>query len=694
MIAKARAPGGGGAGTGTAADGAGRMPRTSTLLALYALVAGAVSFGGWAFDAPRLTDWFHDGISVQPNTAVLIAMAGVAVVVLQLGALRIAGALGVFIAVMGVLNLLQYAMGADFGFNHQLLFGRNWGQEATLSPGRFGPPASISFVLVGASLALLSLGKAGARRVVPTLALSVAILMMFSLLGYLFGARKFYAIPWLSAIAFPTGTMLMALAASLVASVPEHQPMALLRERSSAGSMARLVLPTVIIMIPSVTWLRAEGYELELFDLGTSRALGAATLVLGVVGLMWTALLALRRREQREREADRRKDEFLATLAHELRNPLAPIRNATAVLRLAYNDRALFERTTDMIGRQMTHFVRLIDDLLDVSRISRGKLELRRERVELAPTIQQAIETCRPLVEAAEQQLAVTLPPQPIFLYADPIRLCQIVGNLLNNACKFTGPRGQITLAAERQGDEISISVRDNGIGIPPDQLESIFEMFSQVDQSLERSQGGLGIGLTLARRLVELHGGAIDARSEGLGQGSEFAVRLPIIEKPAPLSENPSAANRPTDKRRILVVDDNRDSANSLAILLRIGGSEVSVAYDGEEAVQIAATQRPQAILLDIGLPKLNGFDACRRIRAQPWARDALIIALTGWGQKEDRRKSAEAGFDFHMVKPVDLNELAKLLSGEPAASPEITRLRQSQDETRRISGRHVGRS
>jgi signal transduction histidine kinase/CheY-like chemotaxis protein len=643
--------------------------KLSAALGLYALLAGGISFSGWAFDFPRLTDWFGDGVSIQPNTTVLVALAGAAVLLLQSGHRRFTRALGGLVAVAGGLNLLQYVMGADFGFNHQLLFGRSWGQETTVTPGRFGPPASISFVLIGVSLVLLSLRSSAPRRYVPVMALFVVLLMTFSLLGYLFGARNFYAIPWLSAIAFPTSTMLLALAVSLIVSVPEHQPMLMLCERSSAGAMARTVLPILVAMVPMANWLRGIGYEHDLFDLGTGRALSSAVLVLGVVVLMWIALLALRRREQHEREADRRKDEFLATLAHELRNPLAPIHNALSILKLAYNDRETFERSTEMIGRQLAQLVRLIDDLLDVSRISRGKLELRRERVELAPIVQQAVETCRPMAELADhQKVTVSLPPQPVYLDADPVRLSQVICNLLNNASKFGGQGGRISLTVERRHNDAVLRVQDNGIGIPPDKLDSIFEMFSQVDQSLDRSQGGLGIGLTLAKRLVELHNGGIEARSEGPGKGSEFIVRLPLAgDSASPPPEEPQNEVSTGAKHRILVVEDNRDSAESMATLLRLTGNEATVASDGEEAIAAAEKQRPDVILLDIGLPKLNGYDVCRRIRGNPWAKDIFIIALTGWGQKEDRRKSAEAGFDGHLVKPVEHGELMRLLAHQP---------------------------
>ena len=274
------------------------LRRLSAALGLCAFIAGTISFSGWALDIPRLTDWINDGISIQPNTTVLIALAGMAVIFLQYNYRRCSMALGAFVALGGALNLLQYMVDADFGFNHQLLFGRQWGYEGTMAPGRFGPPASIAFVLIGSSLVLLGVRNISLHRIVPALALLVVLLTMFSLLGYLFDARNFYAIPWLSAIALPSSIMLMALAISVIMSVPQHQPMLLLCERSSAGSMARTVLPILIVMIPTFLWLRVKGYEMELFDLGTSRALGSAILMIGMTALMWIALLALRRREQ------------------------------------------------------------------------------------------------------------------------------------------------------------------------------------------------------------------------------------------------------------------------------------------------------------------------------------------------------------------------------------------------------------
>ena len=380
-----------------------------------------------------------------------------------------------------------------------------------------------------------------------------------------------------------------------------------------------------------------------------------------------TAGVAVERRRAEEalRQADRRKDEFLATLAHELRNPLAPMRNALQVMQLASKDAAVVARAREMMERQMRQVVRLVDDLLDVSRITRGKLELRKQRVDLAAVVRTAVETSRPLIEAANHELTVTLPPRPIFVEGDPMRLAQVFSNLLNNAAKYTERGGKIGLTAERQGSDAVVVVRDTGLGIPVEMLGQVFELFTQVDRTLEKAQGGLGIGLTLVRRLVEMHGGSVEARSEGYGHGSEFVVRLPaVLVAPVP-DEASGQDDSPSVRRRLLVVDDNRDSAISLGMMLQLMGNEVRTAHDGLEAVQAAEVFHPHVALLDIGLPRLNGYEAARRIREQPWGRDVVLIAVTGWGQEEDRRRSKEAGFDFHMVKPVEPAALEKLLAG-----------------------------
>ena len=371
-------------------------------------------------------------------------------------------------------------------------------------------------------------------------------------------------------------------------------------------------------------------------------------------------------------EADQRKDQFLATLAHELRGPLSPIRNSLEILKRAGGNGRLLEDSRSVVDRQLSQMERLIDDLLDISRITRNALELRKQRVELASVLYQAVEVCRSLADAAKVEIAVSLPSESIHLNGDPVRLSQVFSNLLNNSCKFTESGGCIWLTAKREVSEVVVSVKDNGIGIPSDMLTSIFETFTQVDQTLQRAHGGLGIGLSLVKQLVEMHDGTVEAFSDGPGLGCEFVVRLPI------LAEKPETAQPPAptfDKQptgcRILVVDDNTDSADSLSILLQVSGHHTQVAYDGQEAVAAAEQFRPEVVLLDIGLPKVNGLDACRRIREQPWGKGMVLIALTGWGQVEDRRKSQNAGFDAHLVKPVNYTELMNLLTSVQERQP-----------------------
>lgn len=370
--------------------------------------------------------------------------------------------------------------------------------------------------------------------------------------------------------------------------------------------------------------------------------------------------------EQSLKDADRRKDEFLAILAHELRNPLAPIRSSLEVMKQANSDPDLIEQSRSTMERQFCQLVRLVDDLIDVSRISRNKLQLRKSEIDVESIIQPAVETCRPLADAANQTLTISLPSKPVFLHADPVRLAQVFGNLLTNSCKYTNRGGHISLTAERINNEFVVSIKDSGIGIPSDRLADVFEMFTQIDRTLERAQGGLGIGLTLVKRLVQMHHGSVSAFSEGPGKGSEFIVRLPVVDAPvADLAKpNPIATDAATPSRRILVVDDNVDAATTLAMLLRLTGHEVELAHDGEEAVRMAHNFRPELILLDLGLPTLNGYEVCQSIRRTSWGKKIFIVALTGWGQEEDRRKSKEAGFNGHLVKPIDHPTLMKLLA------------------------------
>lgn len=373
------------------------------------------------------------------------------------------------------------------------------------------------------------------------------------------------------------------------------------------------------------------------------------------------------------READRRKDEFLAMLAHELRNPLAPIRNVVQIFRAQGLPDPKVQWATEIIDRQLHHMTRMVDDLLDVSRITQGKVELRKEAVELATIVSGAVEASRALIAKWGHELTVTIPPRPIHLEADPTRLTQVVSNLLNNAAKYTGHGGRIALTAEQAGGEVVVRVKDNGIGISPEMLTGVFDLFTQVDRSVGRAEGGLGIGLTLVRRLAEMHGGSVEAHSEGPGRGSEFVLRLPIggaFTRAGRKGTDDDQVPAPPVPLRILVVDDNLDAADSLGMALRMMGHDVETAHDGLEAMGAATAFRPDVILLDIGLPKLDGYQVARRIREQDGGADIVLVALTGWGQEEDRERSREAGFDLHLTKPVDFKAIQKLLVGVNAGS------------------------
>lgn len=359
----------------------------------------------------------------------------------------------------------------------------------------------------------------------------------------------------------------------------------------------------------------------------------------------------------------RRSDEptrILSMPAHEFRAPLAPPRSALEII-----ERVGGERAHSTMERQLDQMTRLRDDLLDLRRIRPGMIELERERIELAAVLRQALEASRPLADAAQVHLDATLPTDPIFLDADPARMAQVFGHLLSNACRFTGAGGRVWLRVRHSDGEVAVIVKDTGIGIEPDLLPRIFERSTESDRPARGSRGGLGIGLSLVRRLVELHGGSVRARSEGAGRGSEFEVRLVVAQiEAATKASAPPAPGEPLASRRVLVVDDNADSAAGLALLLEMIGHEAHTARDGFEAVERAERIRPDVVLLDVGLPGLNGHEVCRRIREQPWGKDILLVAITGWGEDEDRRKSLEAGFDLHLVKPVDHRRLLQLIA------------------------------
>jgi signal transduction histidine kinase/DNA-binding response OmpR family regulator len=396
--------------------------------------------------------------------------------------------------------------------------------------------------------------------------------------------------------------------------------------------------------------------------------------------------------------ADRQKNEFLSMLAHELRNPLAPIRNAAQILKVKVPDQPQVRWAREVIDRQLSHLVRLVDDLLDISRITRGKIRLQSESVDVATVVAQAVEASRPIIEQSGHRLEVELPEEPVRLIGDPARLAQVLTNLLNNAAKYTENGGCVWLKAEREGDTAVIRVRDTGIGIPPDMLSAIFDLFTQADRSLDRAQGGLGVGLTLVKNLVEMHEGTVTAHSEGPGRGSEFVVRLPLkLEKGrggAGEKENGSISHSPPlpfspsgfIPLRVLLVDDNVDAVESLSVLLHAAGYQLRAAHDGASAIAAALEFQPDVAVLDIGLPVMNGYDVARRLRAHPQTRNAALVAVTGYGREEDRRLAHEAGFDHHLTKPVEFTVLQQLLgslhpltaasrTGESAGAPAVRR-------------------
>lgn len=421
-------------------------------------------------------------------------------------------------------------------------------------------------------------------------------------------------------------------------------------------------------------WLTKDGQpvDVSLSAAGMRNATGQIVGVTQVVRDISRAKqteAAIKRSQEALRDADRRKDEFLALLAHELRNPLAPLVHSVELLRPAAADSPTLQRIRAMMERQLKQLDRLVNDLLDVSRISRGRFELHRDPVSLALAIETAIEACQSQMVARRHNLTVTLSNEPLVVLGDFARLTQVFANLLSNSARYTDPGGHIEITLARNGSEAVVTLKDTGIGIPHDSLNLVFEMFSQVQAHKDHAGGGLGIGLALVRSLVEMHEGRVDAQSEGPGRGSLFTVRLPLLQEstsrrttvPQPTDHSEATTQAP---RRILIADDNADAAESLAGILRAQGHETYIAHDGRQAVELAAAHRPDIIFMDVGMPNLDGLEATRQIRNEPWGKPILIAALTGWGQPADRHKTQEAGMNMHLVKPIDLAEIAKVLS------------------------------
>jgi signal transduction histidine kinase/ActR/RegA family two-component response regulator len=675
------------------------MPASQPLFAGAIVAAAAlVVLVGWTFDVTFAKSVVPGWRVMVPSTAISFLFAGLALVY---GSARwrpsharvaVVGALAIGAAALPTLTLFEYVTGARLGLENWIGF--TFSGDPSVA-GRMSPLASLCLVVL--CVALVAVGSPGRISTQIAEIASGATLMVswLAVLAVSFDTNRLFDAPRFPGMAALT-ILLMAVASAGTLELSMHADPALApagRMILPAGLLASAFLvplalggvqlmadrnpqinPEVVTAVVAFTFATAAAavvwaYVARLTSLQLERERALALLEQRVserTHELATSNEELRKSEDLLRDADRRKDEFLATLAHELRNPLAPIRNAIAVLQTAGVSEKDRQESRTMIDRQVGHMVRLIDDLLDVSRITAGKLPMRKALVQLADILSLAIETARPHLQQAHHHLTVSLPPHPVYLDGDSARLAQVFANLLHNASKYTEPGGEIGVTARVTANgDAEISVRDNGIGIPQEFLPRLFEKFSQVAPALDRSQGGLGLGLSLVHGIVALHGGQVFARSGGPGAGSEFLVRLPVtpVTESLPL-EGAAASAYPSVSRRILVVDDNEDSAESLSVLLRLQGHLVESAHDGHHALEAAERFRPDVMLLDLGMPGMNGYEVCREIRKQPWGGDILLIAQTGWGQDQDRQRTKDAGFDGHLTKPIDHDRLEEILT------------------------------
>lgn len=667
-------------------------PVTAATGALIALVGGGVLTAWAAGDAGPAA--LMPGWRVMvPGTAFTFACLGLGLVAHAVGGERIARygppLLAAAAAMVPLLTLIEYGTGWRSGVERLLP-----GQFPAGDPvaGRMSPVTSLATSTLALSLAGLRWNGGAAETIVRLAAGTTLTLSWLAVLALSFDATRLADRPAFPGMAVLTVILLGLTSIAVIAS--SQHAMARLR----GAHLHAAVAPSTLVAAFAVPLVL--GQVRATLQQHLDPALTAATVVLAfalaITAVVWRTLariqafqvqrdrlladlegrvddrtlaLAIANRqlhysEAQLREADRRKDEFLATLSHELRNPLAPIRTGLAILRLQDGPTAAAQSAHQVIGRQMQQLVRLIDDLLDVSRITANKLDLRLEPVDVREVVQHGVETSRADVERHQHELTVDLPSQPMLVTGDPTRLTQVVANLVQNACKYTPRGGHIAVSVAERDGRVDVRVRDDGIGIAPEHLPLLFEKFSQVAPGTARGGGGLGLGLALVRGLVALHGGEVEARSEGVGRGAEFVVRLNLAAPTLPEVVAPAPPELPPGpSRRVLVVDDNVDNADSLVTLLQQWGHDVHAAYDGEQALRLAETVRPEVVLLDLGLPSMSGHDVCRHLRAQPWAQRTRIVAQTGWGQQADRAHSRQAGFDAHLVKPVDPMDLLTLL-------------------------------
>ena len=660
------------------------------LLGLYALVGGALSFTGWVFNLPRLSDWYNNGISIQPNTCIAVMAAGAGLISLTFGYRRVAACLGVLVGLIGGTVIFQYLTGIDLGIDTLLMFDRTWGRLGVITPGRMGPPGSLSWTIIGFTLFLTSISGTPeepgpafkARPLIPVLALITTALSTLSIIGYIYGASVLYMVPTLTVIALQTATFILAVSLGLLTTVTERGPMRLINDDSPAGLITRRVVPAIIALPVLVGFLRLTGERASLYDTAFGSALRTVIeigLFLILIGWTGNAIsrqarrLELQRAELLEREHEFRtvaeassklKDEFLATLSHELRNPLNVVLGYSELLlrtpQIADTPQLL--QISKALKRNAQSQSQLINDLLDLSRLQMGKVSLNRETVSLGTILDNAVETVRADAAAKNITISVTSPDQVFVVDADPLRMQQVVWNLLNNAVKFTPDGGAITLSLKSEGAEVLLTIEDSGPGIDPEFLPHVFEMFRQADSSSVRRHGGMGIGLALVHQLIQLHEGSVSVAS-GPDHGAKFIVRLPALQQKDLSEAVTSSATLDLTDMGVLVIDDSADTTEMLRQLLEINGARVRTASSGAEALRVVSRQKFDVIISDVSMPEMDGFEFLRQLRDRPEHRDVPVLALTGFGRPEDIERAKTAGFFSHITKPFDLEKLAATL-------------------------------
>jgi signal transduction histidine kinase/CheY-like chemotaxis protein len=676
------------------------------ILTAGALVAaaGTLVLVGWLFDFSAAKSVMTGWRVMVPASAVSFVLAGLAIMTAagharRAPSLLAARGIAAVALVMPLLTFVEYVAGIRTGVENW--FGIAFDAASPVA-GRMSPLTSLCFVVLHSALIAVTLPGTRAMVAARIGAGATLLTAWLALLAVAFDTDRLADAPRFPGMAVMTivllalsswGTLALSLdrerdqaaratpsprtGAMVVAAFAVPLMLGLMRDALSAYVSPQLMSALLVLLLAATMAAIVWQYGTRMAALRRERERAFAELEQRVQERTYELAsrnAELRLSENRLRDADRRKDEFLATLAHELRNPLAPIRSAVAVLRsFGATDADRLEAQL-IIDRQVGQMARLIDDLLDVSRITAGKLPLRKRPLRLGDVVSLAVSTVRPHLDEHRHRLEVSLPDEPIYIDADEARLSQVFANVLHNACKYTEDGGEIAITASLPDEaHVEVAVRDNGIGIPPEFLPRLFQKFSQVAPALERSQGGLGLGLALVHGIITLHNGHVEARSAGVGRGTEIVVRLPALPSAAHPVEAPSGADdtpRHLVSRRVLVVDDNRDSAEALALLLRLSGHLVETAHDGVEGFEAAERFQPDVVLLDIGMPGLSGYEVCERIRARAWGQPILVIAQTGWGQEQDRARTLEAGFDAHLTKPIDPDVVLQMLASLKAGT------------------------